>query len=59
MLDEDELEKALSTGTVTKDLYNLAWEETNKLVELIQNRKFGLVDLAENHKEFLMKKLKN
>lgn len=57
LLDEDELEEALITGTITEELYNLAWEETNKLVELIQNRKFGLVELAEIHKKSLIKKL--
>lgn len=53
LLDEDELDEALSTGTFTEDLYNLAWEETNKLVELIQIRKFVLVELAETQRVFI------
>ena len=56
-LDVDELEEARSKNIISKDLYNLAWEETNKLLELIKTGKFELFDMAETHKEYLLKKL--
>lgn len=58
-LDVDELEEALTNGTISEDLYNLAWKETNKLLELIKIGKFGLIEMAETHKEYLLKKLKS
>jgi uncharacterized protein len=56
--DADELEEALLNGIIDISLYNLAWDEANKLTNLINNRNFELVNLLNNHKEILVNKLK-
>jgi len=33
----------------------IAWEERRKLASLIKDKKFGLIEMAETHKEYLLK----
>ena len=53
LLDEDELEEAYKSGVITKSLYDLAWEEANRIVKLLAQADFTLIKLANEHKEFL------
>ncbi|MBH9964905.1 DUF402 domain-containing protein [[Bacillus] enclensis] len=53
VLDEDELEDALSTGTIDQSQYDLAWGEANRLKELIRRGSFDLISLSRAHKELL------
>lgn len=57
VLDEDELEEALANGEVTQELYDLAWDEATRLLELINKKEFSLLELADTHKEMLEKKI--
>lgn len=56
-LDEDELEEAFTNGTISKELYEMAWKETKKLLNLIGNGEFHLLEMAKRHKDELMKQL--
>lgn len=55
--DITELEEALLGDIIDKDLYNLAWEESARLNDFIENGNFTLLKLSEDHKEFLIKML--
>lgn len=56
LLDEDELDVALSTGVINQQMYNLAWRETRGIIELIRLGKFNLINLAKMHKEIIRNK---
>lgn len=51
LLDEDELEEALSKGVIEKSLYDLAWKEAKEIINLVNDGRFGLLNLAKIHKE--------
>ncbi|MFS0674141.1 DUF402 domain-containing protein [Ornithinibacillus sp. 179-J 7C1 HS] len=55
VLDEDELEEAWANGTITQEMYDLAWNEANRLLELINRKEFAILELADAHKELLEK----
>ncbi|WP_127492473.1 DUF402 domain-containing protein [Paenibacillus glycanilyticus] len=55
--DTDELEDALTSGIIDKSLYELAWEEADKMSKLIECDEFDLVKLSVKHKEILWQKL--
>ena len=56
--DIEELEEALSKGVIDVFLYKMARDEANNILYLIQNRKFNVLKMAKDHKEFLLKMLK-
>ncbi|MGM8215330.1 DUF402 domain-containing protein [Bacillaceae bacterium W0354] len=53
LLDEDELEEALSKGVIEKSLYDLAWKEAKEIIDLVSDGRFGLINLAKIHKEII------
>lgn len=53
-MDEDELEEALESGGIGQKMYNLAWNEANRITSLIREQKFHF---SEAHKELLEAKL--
>ena len=55
--DIDELEEALSKGIIDESLYKMAWEETNEVMELIKHGNFNLLEIANSHKNQLLKLL--
>jgi len=52
--DEDELNEALSQGVIDEFLYQLAWNEKNKIVELIKQGDFHILNLVKIHKDYLL-----
>lgn len=56
--DADELEDALSKGIIDKYLYDIAWNEVNKLKSLINKGEFELLSLSVHHKDTLLNILK-
>lgn len=44
--DADELEDALVKGIIDKNLYDMAWNEVNKLKSLINKQNFELLSLS-------------
>lgn len=57
VMDEEELDEALDKGIINQELYDLAWDETNRLLALINQQQFKLLRLADIHKHLLEKKL--
>ncbi|WP_096187685.1 DUF402 domain-containing protein [Evansella halocellulosilytica] len=57
LLDEEELEQALITGTIDNQLYDIAQKEAEKIMHLIRNSQFTILELAKTHKEILTKTL--
>jgi predicted RNA-binding protein associated with RNAse of E/G family len=57
-LDDEELDEALLNGTIDKTLYNLAKKEADDLNRLIKEDNFTLLKLSEEHKDFLLEKLR-
>ncbi|WP_343042237.1 DUF402 domain-containing protein [Ornithinibacillus caprae] len=53
LLDEDELEEALSKGDIDHDLYQLAWQEVEEVLTSIKSGNFELLQLAHEHREIL------
>ncbi|OIU68846.1 DUF402 domain-containing protein [Rossellomorea aquimaris] len=53
VLDAEELEDALSTGTIDQLQYELAWDEANRLKESISSGSFDLIKLSRDHMELL------
>jgi uncharacterized protein len=43
--DADEIEAALKAGTISRDQFDLAWRETNRLVGLLESGGLNLRDL--------------
>ena len=56
-LDEDELEHAFKTGTVSKRVYDAALNESREIMKLLNNDDFTLIKLAYEHKRMLEKEL--
>ena len=56
--DADELEDALSKGIIDKYLYDIAWNEVNKLKSLKNKGEFELLSLSVHHKDTLINILK-
>ena len=56
--DIDELETALFVGVIDKTLYNLAYQERDKLLGLINQGKFHLMDLSLKHRDDLLTLIK-
>ncbi|MDQ0351937.1 putative RNA-binding protein associated with RNAse of E/G family [Alkalibacillus filiformis] len=57
LLDEEELQDAFAYGTIDESLYNLAGQEANRLLRMIELGQFKLFKYTEVHKEELLKKL--
>ncbi len=55
--DADEIKEALSYGMIEKALYNLAWEEANSLIDLVNLKAFDLLKLSGIHKKILLRKM--
>lgn len=53
--DIEELEEALSEGVIDEFFYNMAWEEANNILDLIESGKFCIMKMAKDHKEYLLK----
>ena len=51
--DADELEEALENGIVDRALYKLAWVETNKIIKLMNEGTFELIEMSFFHKGIL------
>ncbi|WP_010094222.1 DUF402 domain-containing protein [Ornithinibacillus scapharcae] len=58
VLDEEELEEALATGTINQELYDLAWSETKRLLDGIYRKELELLSLAHIHRKRLEKELR-
>jgi uncharacterized protein len=43
--DADEIEAALKAGTISRDQFDLAWRETNRLVGLLESGELNLCNL--------------
>lgn len=52
--DADELEEALKHGHIDQFLYDLAWTEAKRLINLINGNQFELLMLAKDHKKLLL-----
>lgn len=57
LLDEDELEEAYQNGDISRNQYDLARDEANKIMELIKIDQFPLIKLSGRHKKLLEEKL--
>jgi len=55
--DCDELDEALNQGVINKVLYNQAWDEANRLLNLIQKDTFPLLHHSAKHKKVLEEKM--
>lgn len=55
-LDADELEEALAGGIIDNDLYDAACDEAERINSLINSNQFVLMNLAKEHREFLLAK---
>ncbi|WP_010199731.1 DUF402 domain-containing protein [Bacillus sp. m3-13] len=53
--DADELEEALTSGTISKVQYQLAWKVAHKINQQIEKNDFGLMEQAKAHLELLVK----
>lgn len=51
--DKDEIEKALSSGIISQNHYEMAWKEFNKLFAQIRNQEFVYITLSQVHKKTL------
>jgi len=56
LLDVDELKNALRNAEISRVEYDLAFCESNKLMEQIVKKKFSLFDLCESHRLLLILK---
>ncbi|TQR19857.1 DUF402 domain-containing protein [Psychrobacillus vulpis] len=56
-LDEDELEEALEKGSIDQAMYDLAWNESNRITACIMEGKFNLLHFSKEHKNSLVEKL--
>ncbi len=52
--DEDELEEALSNGTISENDYRLAWKEVNLIRKALAKDTFSLLRLAQQHRQLLL-----
>ena len=58
LLDEDELEQAYKSGTLSKEKYELARNEGKEMMRQLGNDEFRLLTLAQEHKRMLENELK-
>ena len=49
LLDEDELEEALNNNEITKQEYNMAYEEANKIINEVATNINRLTELSKEH----------
>ena len=56
--DIDELEPALFVGVIDETLYNLAYLERDKVLGLINQGRFHLMDLSLKHRDDLLTLIK-
>lgn len=49
LLDEEELDDALQRGLITREDYDLAWSEANRIMELYRSGSFPLLQLSDKH----------
>jgi uncharacterized protein len=59
LLDEDELEEALVSNVINRELYRIAWQEAKRLIKLIEENKLKLLELADAHRNSLVEVLEN
>ncbi len=52
--DAEELEEALSTGVITEEMYRIAWEEANRINQLLKTDQFGLIKKTHAHRLLLL-----
>ncbi|WP_311291747.1 hypothetical protein [Paenibacillus glycanilyticus] len=55
--DAAEIEQAYNSGVIGRELYDLAWKESDKLAEMIKRGEFALLGLSNLHKELLFQML--
>ena len=53
ILDADELQEARERGEISAEVYDLAWNEANRLVEGIQRGEPGLLGLSKLHQKLV------
>ena len=58
LLDEDELELAYKNRMISESMYDLAWNESKEIMKQLQNDKFMIIKLAQEHKRMLEIELK-
>ena len=58
LLDEDDLEQAYKSGTISKEKYDLALNEVKEIMSQLDNDEFRLMTLAQEHKRMLENELK-
>lgn len=58
LLDEDDLEQAYKSGTISKEKYDLALNEVKEIMSQLDNDEFRLMTLAQKHKRMLENELK-
>ncbi|MFX3675132.1 MAG: DUF402 domain-containing protein [Paenisporosarcina sp.] len=56
--DTEELEAALLGGVIDEFIYDMAWEETSKIIDFINQGNFHLMDMSKQHKDYLITLLK-
>jgi uncharacterized protein len=56
--DANELDEALSKGSIDQLLYDLAWNEANDIKQLLHKQELGLLPLSTKHKDTLAIQLK-
>jgi len=54
VLDEDELDEALDAGAISKEYHSKAWQETNRLLDLIDKGRYDLMQKAVKHRRQLI-----
>ncbi|WP_036689368.1 DUF402 domain-containing protein [Paucisalibacillus globulus] len=57
LLDEDELEEALDSNVINRELYRIVWQEAKRLMKLIEENKLKLLELADVHRNSLVEVL--
>ncbi|MDV2581801.1 DUF402 domain-containing protein [Alkalibacillus haloalkaliphilus] len=57
LLDEDELQQAFNKGIVNEEMFNLAYNEANRILQLVELNQLEVLKLSKNHKELLISKL--
>lgn len=53
LLDEEEIEDALVGGSIDQSMYDLAWNEVNKIITCINEKNVDLLKYSKIHKELL------
>ncbi|MFJ7971125.1 DUF402 domain-containing protein [Psychrobacillus sp. NPDC096389] len=56
-LDEEELEEAFESGSITQEMYDLAREKATRITKDLKERQFKLLDFSKSHKEMLERHL--